>query len=387
VNNLDKQRLIALLQKTEGTKLDFKLQMSLKTDSEKKELTKDVIAMANSKGGRGYIIFGIEDKTKKIIGINDETYREEQIQQIISQRCEPPVAINYDIISLENKAIGVLTIYKSSQKPHQVRQTGAFYIRRGSTTDIARREEIASMFQESGMLYYEKIVVNRASTNDLDNKVINEYFTKTGLINNTDNYFDILEGLGIIGREEDSGKLHPTIGGLLVFGFNPQKFLPNTGIKIIDNFSSCGNIYLTGSIIKMLDDIEKHIGNMILNNSYPMYALAEVVANAAVHRDYFVNQREIVITLSKSKIEVSNPGSLCDEDEEVVLFDENNPCIRNPWLYQRLMILDDKGRFLKTGMGVNRIKQAFKHIGEVKFLNKSKRNLFKVILPGLDHGL
>ncbi len=384
---MDKQKLIALLQKTEGTKLDFKLQLSLKTDSEKKELAKDVIAIANSRGGRGYIIFGIEDKTREIIGINGNTYKEEQIQQIISQRCEPPVPVDYDIIYLDNKAVGVLTIYKSSQKPHQVRQTGAFYIRRGSTTDIVRREELASMFQEAGMLEFERIVVNKAGISELDTKVIDEYISMAGLINNPNNYYDILEGLGIIGRDEDSSKYYPTFGGLLVFGHDPQRLLSNTGIRIIDNFSSCGNKYFTGSIIKMLDNIEAHIGDMILNKSYPLYALSEAIANATVHRDYFIRGREIVVVLSKSMVEISNPGSVCGESDDTVVFDESNPCIRNPWLYQRLLTLDNKGRFMKTGMGINRIKQAFKHIGEVKLVNNNKRNLFKVILPGLEHGL
>jgi len=35
-------------------------------------------------GGRGYIILGIEDKTKRVLGIEPKRYTEEQIQQIIT---------------------------------------------------------------------------------------------------------------------------------------------------------------------------------------------------------------------------------------------------------------------------------------------------------------
>jgi len=38
-------------------------------------------------------------------------------------------------------------------------QNGAFYIRRGSTTDIARRSEIANLFQENGLMTYETVIL------------------------------------------------------------------------------------------------------------------------------------------------------------------------------------------------------------------------------------
>lgn len=76
---MDKYKLKMLLESDEGPKLDFKQSLSLETDGEKKELVKDVIAIANSRGGRGYIIFGVEDKTKRIVGIKDENISEEKI--------------------------------------------------------------------------------------------------------------------------------------------------------------------------------------------------------------------------------------------------------------------------------------------------------------------
>ena len=53
----------------------FKALLSLKTESEKKELAKNVAAIANSKGGRGYIIFGIEDGTKTYWELREAVYR------------------------------------------------------------------------------------------------------------------------------------------------------------------------------------------------------------------------------------------------------------------------------------------------------------------------
>lgn len=359
--------------------------LSLKTESEKKELAKDVAAIANSKGGRGYIIYGIEDGTKNILGIEGKTYTEEQIQQIISQRCDPPVSLKLEMIPIDDKQIAVLTIYRSSQKPHQIRQTGVFYIRRGSTTDIARREEIAGMLHESGMLQHERIVLNRVELNELDEGIINDYISKTGLTSTNEDYYTLLEGVGIIGRDEDNGKYHPTVGGLLVFGYRPQLHLPHTGLRLIDKCAANEIIYFSGPITKMLDEVEKYLKMKAskINEKYPMTAVVEAIANAAVHRDYFSLGREIVVLIENNKIEVSNPGAICGHADIPELVEEYNPYRRNQWLYQRLLILDNKRRFLKTGTGMKRINRAFKQHGGAKFINNEKRNLFKVVLPGL----
>ena len=135
---MNKSKLIHLLNEDEGFKLDFKLKLALELDSDKKEFVKDVIAIANTEGGRGYIIYGIEDKTKRLVGLKDIPIDiEERIQQVIAYRSVPPVPASFEILEIKQKKIGILTIFKSRQVPHQMRQNGAFYVRRGSTTDTA----------------------------------------------------------------------------------------------------------------------------------------------------------------------------------------------------------------------------------------------------------
>ena len=194
-----------------------------------------------------------------------------------------------EIINIENKQVAVLTIYRSSQKPHQIGQTGVFYIRRGSTTDIARREEIASMLQESGILQHERIVLSRVELKELNENIINDYISKTGLTSTNENYYTLLEGVGIIGRDEDYNGYHPTVGGLLVFGCHPQLYLPHTGVRLIDKSANDKVIYFSGPIIKMLDEIEDYIRLKAarINEKYPVDAVVAAVANAVVHRDYF----------------------------------------------------------------------------------------------------
>lgn len=76
-------------------------------------------------------------------------FTEEQIQQIISSRIDPPVPVSLEVLQYHGKKLAVINIYDSDQKPYQTRENGVFYIRRGSTTDTMRKEEIISSLQDS----------------------------------------------------------------------------------------------------------------------------------------------------------------------------------------------------------------------------------------------
>ncbi len=62
---MDRQKLKQLLKAEEGPKLDFKEVLRLVNESDKKELTKDVIAMANSRAGAAISSLAYRTKPKK----------------------------------------------------------------------------------------------------------------------------------------------------------------------------------------------------------------------------------------------------------------------------------------------------------------------------------
>lgn len=374
---LDEAKLLSLLKQEEGPKLDFKASISINTDGGKKELAKDVIAIANSRGGRGYIIFGIEDKTKKVLGINPQDFKEEQIQQMIYMRCDLPVPIAIDIIQLGDKYVAVMTIFKSVHKPHQMIYNGAFYIRRGSTTDVAKRSEIANLLQENGLLSYETVVLKNAPMDALDQNLIKRYFSTLGVVSEKPSDV-ILEAMGIVGRGVTGEELHPTIGGMLLFGINTPIYVPHSFIKVVYMDEA---VCFYGNIIKILDDVSSYLDQKITEKDYPLDGVKESIANALIHRDYLDISRGITIHINHKIIEVSNPGALIATNNIYKFFKDRNPTRRNPWLYQRIMILDDKMRFLRLGKGISQITGLFSKIGKVRFLNIGEQNLFKVIFP------
>ncbi|MBB6215637.1 putative HTH transcriptional regulator [Anaerosolibacter carboniphilus] len=381
---MDVQRLKMLIKQEEGSKLDFKESLLLNTESAKKELAKDIIAIANSIGGRGHIIIGIKDKSKEIVGIDPIELHEERIQQIISYRCDPPINLRVEHIEIENKCVCVITIFKSYQRPHQMRQTGTFYIRRGSTTDFARRDEIARMFQEIGLISNELIPLYNLDTTVLDRELINNYLKKISLNPSTDMEKSVWHNVGIIHHDAETGKTHPTMGGMLLFCKNPQIYLPYCSVTIV-HYEGHEQITqpIHGDIMEMLNRCYGYISEILKDQDYPIEAIFEGIANAVLHRDYFDLTRNIVVFIGDNKIEISNPGNLPRGQNMYTILKDRNPSRRNRWLYDKLLVLDENNRFLKTGFGIYQMNKIFEDIGNVMLLNIEKRSLFKIILPGL----
>ena len=375
------QKLEELIKAGESEKLDYKQEFSLDTETKKKEFVKDITAIANSKGGRGYLIFGVADKTREAVGIGEKHPSEETVFQVISTRCDPPVPVRYEEVNYKGKKIVVLTIFKSSQRPHQILQTGTFYIRRGSTTDIARRYEIASMLQDNGLVCYETTPIRQASIDDFDYDMLDKYLFRNFSGDNKSNLL-ILESMGFITYNNDSKEYNPTSGGMLIFGKNPQRFLPSTGIRV--EFNGKTTLF-DGNIPTMLDNIEKFISEKSLLKNYPINAIYEALYNAVVHRDYWDTTRETVVIIRHKSIEITNPGAIWNTDGIINMENDIYPPRRNSWLYQRLLITDKKTRFLNSPIGIRTLNDSFDKYGlKVKYINLVKKNLFKVVLPGID---
>ena len=379
---MDLQKLDYLISQEEGAKLDFKEKIDLSLESGKKELAKDIIAIANTQGGRGYIVIGVKDKTKEIIGVEDiGAINEERIQQILSLRCDPPLNIRVEYFLYNEKDLCVITIFRSYKKPHQMRQNGAFYVRRGSTTDFARRDEIADMLQNGGLINNEQIPLLNLTIDVFDDSYIKKYLEKLNLKGEEDNY-GLLCNLGFMHYDKYEDRLCPTIGGILLFSSNPQKYIPSMGIRIMENLYGKKKVFdITGNIFDLIDKVSQYLENMDLN--YPVEAIEEAVRNAVIHRDYFDTARSIVIKLGKDRVVISNPGSIFGNERIDNLYHQYNPMRRNGWLYEKVILLDEKERFLNTNKGISYIKNLFKNIGTIKFINSKKINIFKVIMPGI----
>ncbi|KOA20791.1 divergent AAA domain protein [Clostridium homopropionicum DSM 5847] len=381
---MNKKKFISLLKSNEGLKLDFKLILDLSTETGKKELAKDICALANSRGGRGYLIIGVEDKTKRIIGIEKDSITEEQLQQIITSRCEPPIPIGLEFIEHEDKNLAIITVFQSNLKPFQVRENGAFYIRRGSTTDTMRKQELITSFQESMNINIELAPVVKSNPEDLDVDLINKYYRLHGIECTDTNRLSLMENTKIIYLDEESKRYNVTLGGLIVFSKINYLYLPYNLIRIINNVDNNNHKVhiIQGDLLSMLKECNKTLGD-ILPKNYPKSAVYEAIKNAVLYRDYTIINKEIEIIVGNSSVSVTSPGVLLKENKGSMEV-SNDYLRRNMWIYEKIITLGEDNLNAQTRKGFFRMKKDFKKFGDVIFVNSYKDNIFKVIFPGIN---
>ena len=137
-----------LSQVDENEIVEFKREIRLSSDIDKREFAKDVSAFGNTKGG--YILYGKEDKKEgsRILGIEPEAFDADQMQQIIATRCYPPVKFSAELHEKGPRMFVLLHIPESNLKPHEIVQTREVWIRRGGITDRATQNEREKMSRE-----------------------------------------------------------------------------------------------------------------------------------------------------------------------------------------------------------------------------------------------
>lgn len=377
---MNKKKVLSIIERGEGVKVDFKQELYLDYESCKREFAKDVCAIANSPGGRGYIIVGVEDKSKKIVGVEEsKLISEEKIQQIISTRCEPPIPITIDNVEIDDKKLIIIIIYDGGQKPYQIRESGAFYIRRGSTNDVMRKGELVAAFEEGLNLIVETCPLMNTSIEFLNMDLISKYFRNKGIYINKENENFLLESSGITYLDKVSKSMKCTLGGLLIFSDKNSVCVPYNIVKIINkiNVQKDNVIMVQGTLLDIIDKVELSLIE-ILPSDYPTYAVMEGVKNSVLYREYSMVDRVIEVIITKRNIIIISPGQLILNNNGAY---QNRYRKRNLWIYDKLITLDEKNRFINDGKGIERVRGAFRGKGNVKFINSTLENCFKVILP------
>jgi hypothetical protein len=142
-------------QVSEGLRLDFKLTSYGKSDSDKRELLKDVSAFANSHGG--HLVLGVKESegvAVEITGIDVDADSEIlRIEQILRNAIEPPISgIRIRSITLESgRKVILLRIPRSWNPPHRVTAKGInkFYLRHSAGVHEPSIEELRALFEQS----------------------------------------------------------------------------------------------------------------------------------------------------------------------------------------------------------------------------------------------
>lgn len=369
---MDKNKLRNLIKKNEYEKLDFKLKIELFTESAKRELAKDICAIANSRGGRGYIIIGVEDKTKRIVGVEADYISEERVQQVVASRIEPPVPVSLEEYFLDGKRLLVIVIFNSYQKPYQIRENGAFYIRRGSTTDIMRKQELLSEFQKGINFNLETCPIVNSNIEFLNEELVNRYFRLKGIKISKENREFLLSSSNIIYKNSISGKSMCTLGGLLVFSDVNNLYVPHNMIKIRSSLSNGQTFIIRGNILDMMKDAEKKIRE-IVPNEYPVSLIVDTIRNIMIYRDYSQYNKIVEVVLGNKDLTIYCPGEIVKRYKDGRL----GYVKRNMWIYEKIISLDSRDGEMSYNLGGKEIKESFTN--NVKVIEVNEENITKFI--------
>jgi ATP-dependent DNA helicase RecG len=115
------------------------------------------------------------------------------------------------------------------------------------------------------------------------------------------------------------GRLVPTTGGILLFGFEREKYFPDAWIQA-EQFAGTdrSELIATSEIhecpIQAIEQaflfIKRKTSRHTQTWTYPLVALREALVNAVLHADYAQQGTPIRIAIYSDRLEIENPGLL-----------------------------------------------------------------------------
>lgn len=349
-----------VIERGEGQTLEFKAKMPRPM-----QLAAAICAFANAEGGN--IIIGINDKGE-ILGLEGEGQDFERAIERVRDLCFPPVPIEAQRFSFQGKEIGVIVVPRSPF----VHSTGdgKYLIRSGSINRPLTPTEILSLLQSRYRIPFDSEPVRAARLEDLQLDKIQTLWRDAQVTAPQE-----IESLLLSAKiaAETQGEVKPTLAGILVFGKDPQRYVPQSRIQVI-KFVTSGEVTDTAEFKGTLPEQANQALNFIKTSTdvivrvkgfkredrprFPLLAMREFVVNALIHRDYSYTGSGIRVLLYPDRFEVHSPGGLpvpLDRDKLLTYSYSRNPVIMD--LMYRL------GYAERFGMGLMRTLQLAKEQG------------------------
>ncbi len=357
------------------------------------KLISEMIAFSNSKGG--LLLVGVREKTGQIPGLLPNQIREtsELAGNLASNNIFSPIFIETEVVTIEEaegkKNVLVIEVKEGLNKPHKDKN-GTIWIKQGSDKrKLTDNSEIMRLFQSGGNLFADEMPVSNTSIHDIDQEKVTRYLQKI--------FSRDIEALGIPYKQLLINKNilkddRVTLGGLLFFGIEPQRYKPAFCIKAVNFLGNDlgGSQYrdsedILGDIPTLFADglafIKRNLKKIQAGQNFNSQgvmeiseiALEELLQNALVHRDYFKNA-PIRILLFDNRLEIISPGKLPNNlTVDNIRF--GNAVIRNNLLASfcsQLMV------YRGLGSGIVR---ALREQPDIEFINDEDGEQFIVKIP------
>jgi len=378
---MDRSDLLGCVVGGENSTVEFK-----RDDCRPDDLAKEMAALLNLEGG--VILLGVEDDGA-ISGLTRTRKKaEEWVMNIARANIQPAVIPAWTCVAMDDgKFVGVIRLSADGPgKPYKARRGSAWlsFTRVGSTSRESSREEEGRLYQSAKLVRYETRAVPDMKLGQLDMLRLESYY-QTVLRRSSPNSDNVCDWNRLLLNSDllvDDGEgAWATVLGMLLFGKNPNRRLPQAGITaaafpesekdydmvdqehvrgpLVSLISSHGHVVEEGVIDRAVGFVRRNMGTVawldggrrMRKDAFPLDAVREAIVNAVVHRDYGYEGTDIEVSLYRDRAEIVSPGRLPNGVTVQKMREGVVRAARNSLLKD---ILRDYGYVEHQGMGVRR---------------------------------
>jgi ATP-dependent DNA helicase RecG len=223
-----KAELLEIIANGEGSGVEFK-----RDDLRPEQLAKEIVALANFQGGQ--VLIGVEDDGT-ISGIQRKDLETWIMDTVFGRHIHPSIIPFYEEIVLEDRKVAVITVNNCTNKPYFVRHNDReeTYIRMGSISRPATREQIIQLSESGGLLHVELLPVFETTFKSLDQARLEDYLSNivgdTEIPSTIPNWEKRLAGLGFM-TQDNMNKYVCTVAGIVLFAYSPRHHFRRAGLR------------------------------------------------------------------------------------------------------------------------------------------------------------
>lgn len=345
---METEKLNERIRVGEDSRTEFK-----REDAHNDDLAAAIVSFANGTGGD--LILGI-DNDRQIVGVSNSDQLALRLDQVCRQNVDPPCThALFEKHDLGGRLVGVLHIPRGPQRPYRTNK-GVYFIRGLAGRRIATRQELLEIYQSAGALYPDELAVEDAEERDIDGDYLRRMYPQLAAISSDEDLRRTLYNKKIL---HSNGR--QTLGGVLCFAKNPDRFKPyaritairHKGNEIGEDFADHKEFRgrLDRQIAEAQEFVRGHVGDRPGEpqplRTFPFQSVDEAIVNAVAHRDYLA-AAQIRLFVFDDRLEIISPGKLLNS-VTVATMKEGYHLVRNPFVFSHLAKL---GLATDAGRGV-----------------------------------
>jgi ATP-dependent DNA helicase RecG len=326
--------LLEIIHNGENSGVEFKRDVL-----QNRDLAKELVAFSNL--GGGMVLLGVDDDGT-IAGLT-RVGLEEWVMTTCRDKIRPAIIPFFEIVrDVEPERDVAIVSVTRGYDVHCLwhNNSNRYYIRVGTQSREATPEELARLFQQRGSIRAELRPVSGAALADLDRRRLRDYF---GRIRQQDVPSDNDDAgwRTLLINTEIMTEEGVTVGGLLLFGQMPKRFLPHSGIDaaafpgiekdyaareraslrgpLTPLLAADGAVVENGLVEQALEFVRRNTpvtaalenyARRVERRTYPPEAVREAIVNALIHRDYLLTSTDVELAIYSDRLEVISPGRL-----------------------------------------------------------------------------